>query len=593
MQLLDHFKELTLHPKNAQELKGLILQLAIQGKLTKKWRELNPNVESASVLLEKIKEKKAQLVKEKKIKKEKSLSEIDKISIELPENWCFTRLGAMGLINPRNTIDDELEIGFVPMRDISQTFSEIPKFETREWVSVKKSFTHFRENDVAFAKITPCFENSKACVFKGLPNGFGAGTTELHVFRKVIDEIDPEFVYCIVKSPLFLKNGEDKMTGSAGQKRVPKEYFSNYVIGLPPYEEQKAIVATVNQLFKEMEALEEQTVARVQLKEDFVTSALQQLSTGDTVKEWSFMQEHFKTFFTEKTAVKKLRETILQLAVQGKLTKHWRSENPDVEPASLLLEKIKAEKAQLIKDKKIKKEKPLPEITAEEIPYELPEGWSWCRLGDVTTIKGGKRLPKGESLTTENTGRVYIRVTDMKNGTIDDSRLHYVTEDVFKIISQYIIEKEDLYLTIVGATIGKLGLVPERFHGMSLTENAARIIRYQIAKEFLYHTMISDLVQNQFFDKTNQVGVPKLALHRVAKTLMPLPPLEEQKAIVAKVNALMGLCDGLEKAIEDSTTQVEQLMQSCLKEVFEGDTKEYELADTVGLSMAAEGKSDY
>lgn len=265
--------------------------------------------------------------------------------------------------------------------------------------------------------------------------------------------------------------------------------------------------------------------------------------------------------------VSKLKQAILQEAVQGKLTAHWRTSNPVVEPAGELLEWIKAEKERLVKEKKIKKEKPLPAITKDEIPYELPEGWVWCRLGDITTIKGGKRLPKGHCLITEDTGRVYIRVTDMKNGTINDSDLHYITEDVFKTISNYIIERDDLYLTIVGATIGKLGLIPEKFHGMNLTENAARIIKYRVNKVFLYNTMISDLIQKQFFDKTNQVGVPKLALHRVAKTYIPLPPLQEQKAIVEKVNSLMALCDRLEQEVKQSKVEVEMLMKGVLKEV--------------------------
>ncbi|UXP31146.1 DUF559 domain-containing protein [Reichenbachiella agarivorans] len=782
MQLLKHFKELTVHPKNAQELKGLILQLAIQGKLTKQWREQNPNVEPASVLLERIQKEKAQLVKEKKIKKEKPLPEIeeDEIPFDLPQKWCFSRLGSMGLINPRNTIADNLEIGFVPMRDISQTFSSVPKFEIKEWLSVKKAFTHFRENDVAFAKITPCFENSKACVFKGLPNGFGAGTTELHVFRKVTEEVHSEFVYCIVKSPLFLKNGEDKMTGSAGQKRVPKDYFSHYLIGLPPFEEQKAIVATVNQLFEEVEALEKQTQARVQLKEDFVTSALQQLATGDTVKEWSFLQAHFKTFFTEKTAVKKLRETILQLAVQGKLTHHWRLQNsppleeypegevfnspplegcpqggvvhtapdkssqdkvvkrnaknyfslpynpalkerakalrkagnlsevlfwnevkrkqfkgldfdrqkiignyivdfycpncqvvieidgsshdhkqaydakrdayleglgltvihiPDIdikkklaytmnalmehpalvvgeadavvsphaaetvraaeppragesvraaepprpagtppeegnwEPASVLLERIKTEKEQLIRDKKIKKEKPLPPITDEEIPYPLPKGWVWCRLGDLMSITGG--VAKGKNVKGEIIVSPYLRVANVQRGFLN---LDLVKEIAVSSIDykKYQIEIGDLLMIEGGDPdkVGRCAIWNDEIQGCIHQNHVFRVRGY--LKGVLFNRFLMEFINSpntrRYYEDcakrtTNLASINKTQMR---STPIALPPKEEQKAIVEKVNAMMGLCDALEQEIEQSTTQVEQLMQSCLREVFEG-----------------------
>ncbi len=128
--------------------------------------------------------------------------------------------------NPRNYLEDETEVSFVPMTLISADYSINPSFETRKWKEVKSGFTHFKEDDVVLAKITPCFENSKAGLMKGLTNGFGAGTTELHVFRGERDVVLPEYVYIYFKSPNFLQNGEAKMTGSAGQKRVPKGYVA-------------------------------------------------------------------------------------------------------------------------------------------------------------------------------------------------------------------------------------------------------------------------------------------------------------------------------------------------------------------------------
>ena len=571
MQLLQHFKELTVNPKNAEELKGLILQLAIQGKLTKKWREQHPNVEPAAVLLERIKAEKAQLIKDKKIRKEKPLPEIeeDEIPYELPEGWNWTRLGTY--IHNFGQKKPNIEFNYIDVASIDNDKGIIKNnlalIQPNEAPSRARKI--IQKGCVIYSTVRPYLLNI-AVVDRDFKNEAIASTA--FAVLNPLQGCSEIYLYHILRSYLFIEYVESCMKGVA-YPAINDSNLLRGIIPIPPLEEQKAIVKIVNQLFTEVEALEEQTKAQVQLKEDFVTSALQQLTTGNTQKEWAFLQDHFKTFFTEKTGVKKLRESILQLAVKGKLTQHWRNENPLQETAAVLLEKIKAEKAQLIKEKKIRKEKALPPITEDEIPYELPEGWSWCRLGEFTTIKGGKRLPKGEKLTTDDTGLIYIRVTDMKNGTIDDSDLHYISREVHSQISQYIITQNDIYLTIVGATIGKLGLVPERFDGMNLTENAARIIMYQVSKYYLYRLMLSKFVQGQFFNKTNQVGVPKLALHRVAKTLIPLPPLEEQKAIVSKVNALMGLCDRLEQEIAYSTTQVEQLMQSCLKEVFVTNNK--------------------
>ena len=155
----------------------------------------------------------------------------------------------------------------------------------------------------------------------------------------------------------------------------------------------------------------------------------------------------------------------------------------------------------------------------------------------------------------------------MKNGTIDDSDLHYLDEYTYEKIKRYIIEKEDLYLTIVGSTIGKLGTVPDKFHRMNLTENAARIILYIVDKSWLRYCLDSQVVQNQFFDKTNQLGQPKLALKRIASVLIPLPPLAEQKRIVEKCDRLMFLCDTLEAKLKQGQDSSEKLMEVAAKQV--------------------------
>jgi type I restriction enzyme S subunit len=260
--------------------------------------------------------------------------------------------------------------------------------------------------------------------------------------------------------------------------------------------------------------------------------------------------------------VKKLRQQLLQDAVQGKLVEQNKKDEPAIE----LLKKIKAEKEKLIAEKKLKKEKELPPIKPEEIPFEIPENWVWCRLGVICTIKGGKRVANGYKLLKEPTPHIYIRVSDMKNGTVDDSDLHYLDESMFQKIKQYTISKDDIYMTIVGGTIGKCGLIPEKFHNMNLTENAAKISPILIDKFYLWKCLDSPFCQDQFIDKTKQVGVQKMALNRFSSSLIPIPPLAEQNRIVQKVDALMQYCNELEASIKQSESQNEKLLQQILRE---------------------------
>jgi type I restriction enzyme S subunit len=260
--------------------------------------------------------------------------------------------------------------------------------------------------------------------------------------------------------------------------------------------------------------------------------------------------------------VKKLRQQLLLDAVQGKLVE----QTPKDEPASELLKKIKAEKQKLIAEKKLKKEKDLPPIKPEEIPFDIPENWVWCRLGEICSIKGGKRVANGYKLLKEPTPFIYIRVSDMKNGTVDDSDLHYLDESMYQKIKQYTISKDDIYMTIVGGTIGKCGLIPDKFHNMNLTENAAKISPILIDKVYLWKCLDSPFCQDQIIDKTKQVGVQKMALNRFSSSLIPIPPIEEQYRIVQKLDELMQCCNELESSIKESESQNEKLLQQVLRE---------------------------
>jgi len=243
-----------------KKLRQQILQEAIEGKLTADWRAQNPEVEPASELLKRITAEKTQLIKDKKIKAQKSLLPVtdEEKPFELPQGWEWCRMIDISIINPRNAIDDELDVGFTPMPFVSSDLCNHPKYEVRKWRSVKTGFTHFADGDIVIAKITPCFENSKSGVVSRYPNAAGAGTTELHVIRRIGDDIPSLYLYFIVKTTKVIKEGKKVMKGAVGQKRVPKEYIEQLFVPVPPAAEQHAIVTKVEDLLALCSELEAQ-----------------------------------------------------------------------------------------------------------------------------------------------------------------------------------------------------------------------------------------------------------------------------------------------------------------------------------------------
>ena len=251
-------------------IKKSILQEAVQGKLVPQ----NPSDEPASVLLERIRAEKQKLIAEGKIKKDKHESVIfrrdnshyekldgiehcidDEIPFEIPETWEWIRLGSLFTINPRNNIADDTVVGFMPMPLLKDGFHSGHTYETKLWKDVKSGFTHFANNDVVIAKITPCFQNRKSAVIHDLPSGYGAGTTELHVLRDYTKMLYIPYFLMICKTHDFIQNGMKNFSGTAGQQRVGKNFIFNYLVPLPPVNEQKRIVEKVNVLIKSCDIL--------------------------------------------------------------------------------------------------------------------------------------------------------------------------------------------------------------------------------------------------------------------------------------------------------------------------------------------------
>ena len=191
----------------------------------------------------------------------------------------------------------------------------------------------------------------------------------------------------------------------------------------------------------------------------------------------------------------------------------------------------------------------------DEIPFEVPEGWCWARVRDIAMVKGGKRLPKGASFSEEITTHAYIRVTDMKNHSVNISNLRYISDEIFSAIKNYTIAKDDLYVTIAG-TIGVVGEIPDKLDGMNLTENAVKITNIAINKSFLCIILQTDFVQQQFQDKTHQVAMPKLALERILSTLIPICPYVQQLQIVDRFQ----ICDNFLSTIDTEKEELQKIV---------------------------------
>ena len=479
---------------NAQQLKNSILQEAIQGRLVPQ----DPTDEPASALLERIRAEKERLVKEGKLKKkdlvETPISE-DEIPFEIPDSWEWVRFGTI-------TIN----------RD-----SERVPLSVDERSKLKKIYDYYgasgvidKVDDYLFDKpLLLIGEDGANLINRSTPIAFIAkGKYWVNNHAHVLDYINEDLMQymCWYINAISLV---DYVTGTA-QPKMNQEKMNSILVALPPLAEQKRIVAKIEELLPKVE-------------------------------EYGKAQDALNKLNAELPD--RLKKSVLQEAIEGRLV----PQDPNDEPASVLLAKIRQEKEQLVKEGKLKKKDlVVTPISEDEIPFDIPETWEWVRLGAITTVLGGKRIPAGRKLSQKNTGHVYIRVSDMKDDIVSMDNLQYVPEDIFPSISRYIINKEDVFITVAG-TIGRIGKIPPELDGANLTENADRLVFTIIDQDWLIKCLQSVIVQSQISAVTTQVGQPKLAILRIQNLLVPLPPIAEQKRIVAKIEEVFAEIDKMKK----------------------------------------------
>ena len=419
-----------------KKLRELILELAVRGKLVPQ----DPDDEPASVLLETIADEKAKLIKDGGIKKQKVLPVVDRDEepFKLPSGWLWSRLGSISQINPRNAADGSLAVSFVSMPLVSTSHSGTHGQEVRTWGEVKKGYTHFANGDVGVAKITPCFENSKAIVFSGLENGIGAGTTELHIARPYGETLVPRYILLFLKAPMFLHVGKSKMTGTAGQKRVPKSFFSETPLPLPPLAEQHRIVAKVDELMALCDKLEQQQTDSSATHQTLVetllttlTNAVDQAAFADT---WQRIADHFDTLFTTEQSIDHLKQTILQLAVMGKLVpQDPKDENRKIR--SLVRDERKEEGLSVTI--KVGKSDYCEEVARS---FQLPSQWHIAPLSEV--VLAAVDCPHSTPKWTSK-GKICVRTSQFRPGFLDFSVPRYVDEKTFVKRTERLKPRED------------------------------------------------------------------------------------------------------------------------------------------------------
>ena len=472
---------------DTKKLRQKILDLAIHGKLVPQ----DPNDEPASVLLERIRAEKERLIKEGKIKRsKKSTSDTphyeNEVLFEVPESWECCHVSDIFELNPKNNVPDDTQSGFIPMACVDDGFGYAHSFETRPWGEIRKGYSHFQNGDIGIAKISPCFENRKSTIFYDLPNGIGAGTTELTVLRGHCVNI--EFYLYLFQSEWYIFEGTKEFKGVVGQQRVNKEIFTTLLIPLPPIEEQNRIVTEIKKWFSLIDTLET-------AKEDLQESIAQ------------------------------AKSKILDLAIHGRLVPQDLNDEPAIE----LLKRIN------------------PKFTPCDNAHDtnqLPKSWCWATLGNIFQHNTGKALNKSDSL--EGTLKPYLTTSNVYWDSFDFTE---VKQMYFKDseIDKCTVQKGDL-LVCEGGDIGRAAIW-NYDHDICIQNHIHRLRAKGMIDHRLYlYVLMLYKWTDKIHGKG--IGLQGLSSGLLDKLIIPVSPYNEQKRIVAKIEELFAVLDEIQKSIE-------------------------------------------
>jgi len=561
--LFEQFDLLADTPGGVQKLRELILQLAVQGKLVPQ----KPEEEPASVLLDRIKEEKERLVREGKIKKQKPLPEIkpEEEPFELPAGWEWVRIGDVTSYGMSEKIAPEFisdEMWVLELEDIEKVTSRLLKKRYCYERKPKSTKAVFHRGNVIYGKLRPYLDKVI------IADENGVCTTEM-IPLEGFEILDNNFIRWFLKSPDFISYANDSTHGM-NLPRLGTEKARLGLMPIPPLSEQHRIVAKVDQLMTlcdELEAKKEKQKATHARLNKSALQALRESRTNDEMAaNWARVKNNFRQLFTTPESVQELRSTILQLAVQGKLV----PQNPEDEPASALLERIREEKQRLVKEGKIKKQKPLPEIKPDEVPFELPEGWEWVRLNGIFRFIDyrGKTPPK-----TANGIRL-VTAKNVRMGYLDINPEEFISVETYEQwMTRGLPIKGDILFT-TEAPLANVCL----FNFDEKIGLAQRIINLQLFSckdmaRYCLYAFMSPPVQWIIKQQATGMTAKGIKAARLKDVCIPIPPIQEQDRIVAKVDQLMGLCDELEASLSQSQADGERLMSAVVEEISGGRQK--------------------
>ena len=485
-----------------QELKNSILQLAIQGKLV----EQRPEEGTAEELFARIQEEKQRLIKEKKIKKEKPLPEItdDEKPFNIPESWMWVRWGDLSESIQYGYNAPAQSAGRIKMVRISDIQEGKVIWESVPFCNIQEdeiSNYLLKKNDILFARTGGTV--GKSYLVKDIPDeAIYAGYL---IRTRYSESLCPEYMKCFMESLLYwtqLKNG----TIATAQPNCNGKTLSKMVLPLPPLAEQKRIVAKIEELLPYIERYEQ---------------------------AWSKL-EKFNSRFPED-----MKKSLLQYAIQGKLVEQ-RSEEGTAEE---LFEQIQEEKHRLIKEKKIKKEKPLPEITDDEKPFDIPESWKWVRVGEIFAHNTGKAMnSSAKKVNKAGAKRKFITTSNLYWNSFDFSSVKemFFSDDE---LERCTVRKGDLLMCEGGAYYGRTAIWKYDYD-ICFQNHIHRLRSYKpVELLFFYHLFYFYKSMNMM--KAKGTAMPGLSSQTLHQMVLPLLPLSEQKRIVEKLERLLPLCEQL------------------------------------------------
>ena len=564
--LLSNMELLATAPGGVAKLRELILTLAVQGKLVPQ----DPADEPAGVLLQKIRAEKDRLIAEGKIKRDKPLAEIaeEEKPFELPQGWEWVRLGDICAYIQRGkgpVYAESSEHRVVSQKCVRWYGLDLApaRFVTPESLSKYEPIRFLQAGDLLWNS-TGTGTIGRACLVPVEHDNAGlVADSHVTVVRPV--QISSWFLWRWIQSPYVQSEIEGSASGTTNQIELNTSTVVNHLVPLPPLAEQSRIVTRVEALMRLCDALEAKGQLEAAHHAQLVSTLLGTLTASTTPEEladnWQRVAQHFDLLLDRPEAIDALEQTLLQLAVRGLLV----PQDPTDEPASALLQKIRAEKDRLIATGQIKRDKPLPPITDEEKPFELPVGWEWVRLESLASqiTDGAHHTP-----TYLPEGVPFLSVKDLSSGFIDFSDTRFISDQEHRELAKRCRpEMGDVLLTKIGTTGIAVVIDTHRAFSIFVSVALIKLPTVSVDRDFLALVINSPFVRQQSEDGTEGVGNKNLVLRKIKAFQIPIPPLTEQSRIVTRVTALRRLCADLRQRLADRQSVQARLAEALVQEV--------------------------